>query len=56
MVDVDESLAAVRELIKLNMHDAQNPDGVLTGDVETYLECLKIEHEKLELLFRSNET
>ena len=42
----------MREIVKANICDANNPDGVLTKDSTVYLECLKIEHEKLEKLLR----
>ena len=54
IVEVHQKLGIVREFVTANIHDIDHPGGVLTKDSKSYLECLKFEHEKLEMLLRSD--
>ena len=56
MVEIYKKLCKVRGLFKANIHDVDHPGGVLTNDSQSYLDCLKFDHEKLENLLMSDET
>ena len=44
MADVHERLDGVKSLIKENVQSTDNPTGVLTKSVETYMDCLSLGH------------
>ena len=54
MIEVHEKLRLVSDLIKENCGDI--PDSILIFDKQSYLNCLKLEHDKLEMLFRADES
>ena len=51
-----EKLGAMKNKVKENAHSRDNPNGLLTKDVALYQACLNLEHEKLEVLYRGDET
>ena len=55
MMAVHERLDQVAQKIKANMLNAFNPDGFLLQGENDYLNCLKLQHIRLEELFKRDD-
>ena len=55
MVKVHEFVDKVRAKIKANALNEQNPNGILTSDLNDYLQCLEMNHRDLKQLLRKDE-
>ena len=55
MTVVHETLSQVRLIVKGNVKNEANPEGLLTRDEAKYLMCLELKHVELEQLFKQDE-
>ena len=55
MTKVRESIKRVRDKIKANVQNEQNPHGLLTSDNNDYLQCLEMNHGDFERLLGKDE-
>ena len=55
MADILSRLQALELKFQANIHNSLNQDGVLTCEINDYLNCLKLNYRGLESLFRKDE-
>ena len=55
MTVVHETLSQVRLIVKGNVKNEANPEGLLTRDEAKYLMCLELKHVEFEQLFKQDE-
>ena len=51
---INEHFEAVKGMVRVNVHNEENLDGLLTRDVSRYNDCLRYDHERLEELFKQD--